>query len=797
MGVKDLWTILTPHAERKPICELRGKTVAIDLAGWVCESLNVVDYFVHPRHHLKNLFFRTCYLIWEEVTPVFVLEGTAPKLKSQVMEKRNEIQFRGVRPKDKPPTQSQQPTNSQSSKGGEKGRSRFNMVLKQCENLLTAMGIQCVQGPGEAEAYCAFLNQKGLVDGVISQDSDCFAYGAVRVYRNFSVSSQGALAAQGGAVDIYDMRQICSKMDFGQNKVIVMALLCGCDYCPDGIGGIGRDSVVKLFNKYTNDEILNKIRCWRYEDAKYSALEMRVDDKSICTNCGHLGRTQSHTKSGCGVCRTNRGCDESLWKEERLSIKAELTLRKKALADPTFPSEAIIEEFLKQPKAIPKLDLRWRQPNMVKFIKQIGHLLQWQEIYCFQKFFPILTRWQVMNAVRLKEMPSAVVYIVPKEIVKKRVVKSIPSLEIVWHDEKGIFSGLVPDVQLQDFESENPKGITDLWTTVEPMSMMETAFPEQVEAFLKSKEKPKKAAKKPRNKAKPLSSLENLDDLIKATNEVSKTVKPKRQTKPKSTAIQGMQSIDKYFKQTSVTPLKTRDKLSVPKNQSSTPLTKSVPSDLESDDDEDPNAFNLSDIVNGIVAKDHAGLVLTTHQGRQLQYEAMPKDISLLLNELNNSITLGNTSHLQTKPCIDDTDVLCEKRVLSISFQKSTNAEAKRRSLDDSFDVLVKIGTNRVEKIKEFKISTENLADISSKPLNVVDRFKQKQRISLNFNTNNSIVQSETDDANGVSYFFNSSFQTENEDVFEKLMETSLAKRDTSDNQNTDDDDDGCILLSD
>jgi len=53
MGVKELWGVLTPHCERKPINELRGKKVAIDLAGWVCESLNVVDYFVHPRHHLK------------------------------------------------------------------------------------------------------------------------------------------------------------------------------------------------------------------------------------------------------------------------------------------------------------------------------------------------------------------------------------------------------------------------------------------------------------------------------------------------------------------------------------------------------------------------------------------------------------------------------------------------------------------------------------------------------------------------------------------------------------------------
>lgn len=78
------------------------------------------------------------------------------------------------------------------------------------------------------------------------------------MYRNFSVSTQGAQAAAGGAVDIYDMREITARMDFGQHKIIVMALLCGCDYCPDGIGGIGRDGVLKLFNKYKETEILAK-----------------------------------------------------------------------------------------------------------------------------------------------------------------------------------------------------------------------------------------------------------------------------------------------------------------------------------------------------------------------------------------------------------------------------------------------------------------------------------------------------------------------------------------------------------
>lgn len=53
MGIKDLWTVLNPYCERKPLYELQGKVVAIDLAGWICESLCVVDYEVQARNYLR------------------------------------------------------------------------------------------------------------------------------------------------------------------------------------------------------------------------------------------------------------------------------------------------------------------------------------------------------------------------------------------------------------------------------------------------------------------------------------------------------------------------------------------------------------------------------------------------------------------------------------------------------------------------------------------------------------------------------------------------------------------------
>ncbi|KAI8040757.1 flap endonuclease GEN [Drosophila gunungcola] len=724
MGVKELWGVLTPHCERKPINELRGKKVAIDLAGWVCESLNVVDYFVHPRHHLKNLFFRTCYLIWEQVTPVFVLEGVAPKLKSQVIAKRNELQFRGVKPKNSPElTQNQAPK-------GDKGRTRFNHVLKQCETLLLSMGIQCVQGPGEAEAYCAFLNKHGLVDGVISQDSDCFAYGAVRVYRNFSVSTQGALAAAGGAVDIYDMREITSRMDFGQHKIIVMALLCGCDYCPDGIGGIGKDGVLKLFNKYKDTEILDKLRNWRNETNKYNALEIRVDDKSICSNCGHIGKTQSHTKSGCSVCRTNKGCDESLWKEQRLSIKAELALRRKALLSPDFPNEEIIAEFLSDPTAIPNLNLNWRQPNLVKFIKQIGHLLQWPEIYCFQKFFPILTRWQVQQSKQEN------ILIQPIEIIKKRTVKGVASLELRWHDAGGSFKGLIPDKQISEFELEHPKGIEELYYTIEPLDMLETAYPDLVAAFLKSKEKP---SKKTTRKKKTASEQDKENEPI---------LKPKRVIRKKKNAPEQGQPLLQQFlrREKEGTPAKSSTSQ---RQQCSTPITKFLPSDLESDCD--AGEFDMSDIVNGIISNPDAKTALAKHEGHRLHYEPVSDDLSLRLAQMS----LGNEA--------ESTEVKAKRDRSHIELPQS-----KRSSMDDSFDLLVK-------------------GDLKMLARTPVERFKVQHRLS-------EMIPTPVKPLANLSYFFDQSLN--NADAFEEFMNASFIPQDEEENEE-DEEDDELVVISD
>lgn len=431
-----------------------------------------------------------------------------------------------------------------------------------------------------------------------------------------------------------------------------------------------------------------------------------------------------------------------------MAIKSELALRKKALAELSFPNEEIIQEFLNEPPNVPQIQFCWKQPNLIKFIKQIGHLLQWPEIYCFQKFFPILTRWQVKNAKNLKTNQIAVE---PKEIIKKRTVKGVPSLEILWKDSQNLFQGLIPQDQLNEYEQDNPKGLNDLWSTVEPLSAMEEAYPEMVLLFIKSKEKPKKDKKTARRNVKkaeqlPLGSLENLNDLMAATNEIDKSLKKSKVKNITASKQKGIQLIDKFFKQKIEEKLKnTPLKLNMAAVQCSTPVTSCLLDELSTDDEEDQ--LDMSDIVQGIVNKKMQP-ILKQHAGRALIYESMPTDLSLRLEKI---------------PAMDDADLITQKRKScnkSILHEESIiSQQTKRFSLDDSFDLLVNKDNHR------FKQIVEKAKELTC---NSLTASKYISNSATNLHINEQLEQ----ENQNVSYFFNNS--PAHEDAFEQAMEISF-----------------------
>jgi DNA excision repair protein ERCC-5 len=104
-----------------------------------------------------------------------------------------------------------------------------NMIV-EVQELLKRFGIPYITAPMEAEAQCAELLKLNLVDGIITDDSDCFLFGGDRVYKNMFNQKQ--------YVECYIADEIQAKLGIDQEKLIELALLLGSDYT-DGIKGIG------------------------------------------------------------------------------------------------------------------------------------------------------------------------------------------------------------------------------------------------------------------------------------------------------------------------------------------------------------------------------------------------------------------------------------------------------------------------------------------------------------------------------------------------------------------------------
>ncbi|KAI5965622.1 RAD2 [Candida pseudojiufengensis] len=103
-------------------------------------------------------------------------------------------------------------------------------MIHDVQELLKRFGIPFITAPMEAEAQCAELLKIGLVDGIITDDSDCFLFGGDKIYKNMFNQKQ--------FVECYFKDDVEQKIGLSQVNLIELALLLGSDYT-EGIKGIG------------------------------------------------------------------------------------------------------------------------------------------------------------------------------------------------------------------------------------------------------------------------------------------------------------------------------------------------------------------------------------------------------------------------------------------------------------------------------------------------------------------------------------------------------------------------------
>ncbi|XP_006835376.1 PREDICTED: flap endonuclease GEN homolog 1 [Chrysochloris asiatica] len=460
MGVNDLWQILEPVKQHTHLYSLSGKTIAVDLSLWVCEAQAVkkmIGTVLKP--HLRNLFFRISFLTLMDVKLIFVMEGEPPKLKADVISKRNQIRYG---PSGK--------TASQKT-----GRSHFKSVLRECLDMLQCLGIPWVQAAGEAEAMCAYLNANGYVDGCLTNDGDAFLYGAQTVYRNFTMNTKDP------HVECYTMSSIKSKLGLDRDALVGLSILLGCDYLPKGVPGVGKEQALKLIQALKGQSLLQRFNQWNEESCCSDTQAQVVKKLPHCSVCSHPGSSKDHERNGCKLCKSSKYCEPHdyeyccpcewhLIERGRQLNAVENSIKKKACSCEGFPFPEVTQEFLLSKDKLPKV-IRFQRPDLLLFQRFTSEKMEWPNHYACEKLLVLMTHYDMIER-KFGRRNSC--QLQPIRIVKTRIRNGIHCFEVEWGKP-------------EHYAIEDKQHGELVLQTIEEKLLFEAAYPEIVAVYQKQK----------------------------------------------------------------------------------------------------------------------------------------------------------------------------------------------------------------------------------------------------------------------------------------------------------------------
>ncbi|KAJ7463291.1 PIN domain-like protein, partial [Mycena latifolia] len=110
---------------------------------------------------------------------------------------------------------------------------RPTWLIQHLKTMIKHFGYYVYEAPGEAESELAQLNKQGKIDGIITEDSDVFVFGAQCVIRTSGPYVQNMSS-------IYTLQSIetMNSVSLDRDGLFLCALLLGGDY-DSGIDGVG------------------------------------------------------------------------------------------------------------------------------------------------------------------------------------------------------------------------------------------------------------------------------------------------------------------------------------------------------------------------------------------------------------------------------------------------------------------------------------------------------------------------------------------------------------------------------
>ncbi len=223
-----------------------------------------------------------------------------------------------------------------------------SIMVEECKELLMRFGIPYITARMEAEAQCAQLLNLGLVDGIITDDSDCFLFGGNMIYRN--------LFNQTRDVECYRGSDLERELGLSRHKLIALAHLLGSDYAL-GIKGIGPVTAMELLAEFKADGLVEFRNWW-----------LSIQNSIVSPFQEDLG---PHSKS--------TFCNK--FKKKFIG---------KLFLDMEFPNDKIDEAYLKPEVDDDKTRFVWGKPDLDRLRAFLMRIVGWSKQHTDEILLPVI-----------------------------------------------------------------------------------------------------------------------------------------------------------------------------------------------------------------------------------------------------------------------------------------------------------------------------------------------------------------------------------------------------------------------
>jgi flap endonuclease-1 len=260
------------------IADLKGKMLAVDAFNVIYQFLSTIrqpdgtplmDSKKRITSHLSGLFYRNINLLQEGIKLIYVFDGKHPELKRATREHREEIKEEAIEKYEE--AKAEEDIESM----GKYARQIVHLdkqKIEESKEILKAMGIAIIQAPGEGEAQASFMtkNEKDIY-AIASQDYDCLLFDAPRLIQNLTLAKKRKTVS--GYVEIkpqlIELASLLRELELTQDQLICIGVLCGTDYNPGGVKGIGPKKALKIVKEHKTPEKIFEAITEMEKEGKY------------------------------------------------------------------------------------------------------------------------------------------------------------------------------------------------------------------------------------------------------------------------------------------------------------------------------------------------------------------------------------------------------------------------------------------------------------------------------------------------------------------------------------------------